>query len=103
MGALIISGAKGHYKCEAGLVCKVSFRPARVSRSNHLGGGGQGANYKFNTKDYFIYIGNNNRKDQKELEPEDINIKLNKGDREGEGRRKREEQGETDRHTDRSV
>lgn len=79
----------------------MSFRPARVSRSNHLERGG--ANYKFNTKHYFIYIGNNNRKDQKEPEPEDINIKLNKGDREGEGRRKREEQGETDRHTDRSV
>lgn len=79
----------------------MSFRPARVSRSNHLERGG--GIYKFNTKDYFIYIGNNNRKNQKEPEPGDINIKLNKGDREGEGRRKREEQGETDRHTDRSV
>lgn len=73
---------------EAGLVCKVSFRPARVSRSTHLEKGVcvGGANYKFNSNDYFIYIGNNHRKDQKEPEPGDINTKLNKGDTEGEGR-----------------
>lgn len=79
----------------------MSFRPARVSRSNHLERGG-GANYKFNTKDYFIYIGNNNRKDQKEPEPEDINIKLNKGDREGGGGRRKRGTGR-DRQTYRQI
>lgn len=62
-----------------------------------------GANYKFNSNDYFIYIGNNHRKDQKEPEPGDINTKLNKGDTEGREGREGEEQGETNRHRDRSV
>lgn len=79
---------------EVGLVCKVSFRPARVSRSTYLEKGvWGGANYKFNSNDYFICIGNNHRKDQREPEPENINTKLNKGDTEGEGR----ERGRTGR------
>lgn len=59
-----------------------------------------GTNYKFNSNDYFIYIGNNHRKDQKEPETGDINTKLNKGDTEGREGREGEEQGETDIETD---